>query len=58
MKSTEREQTTIRLPAELKEELQREAERLGISFNAYLMILIDKGRRAEQEQHRYRTRTV
>ena len=40
----EREQTTIRLPSELKEKLQREAERLGVSFNAYLLLLIDKGR--------------
>ena len=40
-----REQTTIRLPAELKEQLQREAERMGISFNSYIMLLIDKGRR-------------
>lgn len=39
----EREQTTIRLPAELKEKLQQEAARKGISFNAYLLILIDKG---------------
>lgn len=40
-----REQTTIRLPSELKEQLQREAERMGISFNSYIMLLIDKGRR-------------
>lgn len=41
----EREQTTIRLPAELKEQLQREADMRGISFNAYLLLLIDKARR-------------
>jgi hypothetical protein len=29
----EREQTTIRLPAGLKEQLQREADRRGDSFN-------------------------
>lgn len=40
----EREQTTIRLPAELNEKLQQEADRMGISFNAYVLILIDKGR--------------
>lgn len=39
-----REQTTIRLPAELKEKLQQEADRLGVSFNGYVLILIDKGR--------------
>jgi len=39
-----REQTTIRLPSELKEQLQKEAESKGISFNDYLMWLIDKAR--------------
>ena len=43
-----REQTTIRLPAELKTRLQREAEEKGISFNAYVLLLIDKGRRTER----------
>lgn len=38
-----REQTTIRLPAELKEQLQREADRRGVSFNAMVLILIYKG---------------
>ena len=41
---SDREQTTIRLPAGLKEKLQQEAERRGISFNAYVLLLIDKGR--------------
>ena len=40
----EREQTTIRLPAELKEQLQREAAELGMSLNGYVLWLIDKGR--------------
>ena len=40
----EREQTTIRLPAELKEQLQGEAAKLGMSLNAYLLWLIDRGR--------------
>lgn len=44
-----REQTTIRLPAELKEQLQREAAERGYSFNAYMLLLIDKGRRTERE---------
>lgn len=39
----EREQTTIRLPAELKEKLQQEAERLGISFNGYVISLLRAG---------------
>lgn len=37
-----REQTTIRLPAELKRELQREADEKGISFNAYIIILLQQ----------------
>lgn len=44
----EREQTTIRLPSELKEQLQREAERMGMSFNGYLLWLIDKARQDQR----------
>lgn len=39
----EREQTTIRLPAELKDQLQQEADRMGISFNAYVVNLLWAG---------------
>lgn len=42
----ERAQTTIRLPTELKEQLQREADRMGISLNDYLLRLIIRGRQA------------
>lgn len=45
----DREQTTLRLPAELKEKLQVEAERMGISLNSYILLLIDKGRQSLQE---------
>lgn len=48
-KKTEREQTTIRLPAELKEQLQREAQERGISFNEYMLWLIYKARQDLQE---------
>lgn len=37
------EQTTIRLPVELKEKLQQEAHRLGISFNALVIMFLSKG---------------
>ena len=40
---TDREQTTIRLPAELKEQLQQEADKMGISLNAVIIITIQKG---------------
>lgn len=43
-KLPEREQTTLRLPAELMEQLKEEAQKMGVSFNAYVLILIDKGR--------------
>ncbi len=36
-------QTTIRLGAELKEKLQREADRLGISFNGLIISYLWKG---------------
>ena len=39
----EREQTTIRLPAELKEKLHQEADRLGISFNGLVIYYLWKG---------------
>lgn len=38
----EREQTTIRLPAELKDRLQQEADKLGISFNGLILNIIRK----------------
>lgn len=38
-----REQTTIRLPAELKEQIQKEADEMGVSFNAMVLMLIYKG---------------
>lgn len=39
--SMEREQTTIRLPAELKEQIQQQADKLGISFNEFVMMAIN-----------------
>ena len=33
----EREQTTIRLPRELKEKLQKESDRKGMDFNSFLL---------------------
>lgn len=34
---------TIRLPKELKESIQKEADKRGISFNEMVMLLINKG---------------
>lgn len=41
----DREQTTIRLPAELLEELKEEAKKRGQSFNEYLIHLIEIARK-------------
>ena len=38
-----REQTTIRLPRELKEQLQREADKYQQSFNTAVIKIIRKG---------------
>lgn len=38
-----REQTTIRLPIELKDQLQRLADSEGQSFNTEVIILLRKG---------------
>lgn len=44
MDKKEKEQVSLRLPAQLKEELIKEAYKLGYSFNEYLLILIHKAR--------------
>ncbi len=41
----EREQITVRLPIRLKEQIQRKADRAGISFNAMVLILLQNGMR-------------
>lgn len=40
----EKEQTTLRLPADFKEQLMKEAQNYGISFNEYIIMLIHRGR--------------
>lgn len=37
-----REQTTIRLPTDLKEQIQREADRRGQSFNGMILDVLTK----------------
>lgn len=46
-----KEQTTIRLPAELKEQLQQEAERKGISLNALILMILNLERNRQEESH-------
>ena len=38
-----KEQITIRLPVELKEKLQQETDRKGMSLNAVVILLVEKG---------------
>ena len=45
----ERVAVTLRLPSALKETLHREAVEHGISFNAYVLLLVNKGRQAGRE---------
>ncbi len=45
-----REQTTIRLPTELKEQLQREADRRGDSFNETVIRLIRLGLESQSDR--------
>lgn len=44
----EREQTTIRLPASLKEQIQQEADRRGISLNALIIMILSEERNRHQ----------
>ena len=44
-----REQTTIRFPIGWIEKLKKEAYEKGLSFNAYIIILIDKARSYQQQ---------
>ena len=46
----EREQTTIRLPAELMEKLKQEAEKLGMSFNALLLMILNEAQSQHQKK--------
>ena len=43
MRKMEREQTTIRLPSDLKEQIQKQADEMGISFNGMVLELIRQG---------------
>lgn len=42
-RTVNKEQITIRLPTELKEIIQAEADKKGISINAMVIILLRKG---------------
>ena len=48
-KNMEREQVTIRLPVELKEKLQEEAEKKGVGLNALILEILDGARKNQDE---------
>lgn len=37
--------TQVRLPAEIHSYIKQEAERLGVAQNAFLLVLLDRGRK-------------
>ena len=43
VRKMEREQTTIRLPIDLKKKIQQEADKIGISFNELVIKLLHEG---------------
>lgn len=43
----ERTQITIRLPAALKEQIQKQADTIGISFNAAVIYFLRRGLKLE-----------
>lgn len=45
----EREQTTIRLSADLKRELQQEADRQGIVLNAFILRILERNINHEKD---------
>ena len=45
--AAEREQTTVRLPSEMKRQIQREADDQGQSFNTEVVILLRKALEVE-----------
>lgn len=44
----DRVQISLRLPEKLREELQRQADAMGVSVNALIMIFIDRGLKDRQ----------
>ena len=46
----EKEQTTIRLPKELKDRIQKEADKRGYSFNGMMIELIRRGLLSWEEE--------
>ena len=51
----EREQTTIRLPTELKDKLQQEAERRGQSYNSMIIMILNEARNRHQTKQGHET---
>ncbi len=58
MSIREREQTTVRLPVDLKEEIQRQADEMGISFNAYVLNALNAVQNNQEKSRRVLLQTL
>lgn len=47
----DREQTTLRLPTELLERLRRQAQEMGVSLNACIILCLEAGLSAIEAHH-------
>lgn len=54
----QREQTTVRLPVDLKEEIQRQADEMGISFNAYVLNALNAVQNNQEKSRRVLLQTL
>ena len=43
--TTDKETTTIRIPKDIRDTMQYEAEAMGISFNSYFLVVANMGRK-------------
>lgn len=43
--ATDKETTTLRIPKDIRDAMQKEAEAMGISLNSYFLVAANMGRR-------------
>ena len=47
----DREQTTLRLPVELMDKIRRQAQEMGVSLNACIILCLEAGLSAIEARH-------
>ena len=57
MTATNREQTTLRLPGELMDMLRRQAREMGMSFNDYVLLALNRYAAHQMESGRAPSRS-